>query len=131
MAMQTNGRRLLRDHRRVVVVGPCASGKTTLAQALMHAGYDAKVCGQEHSGIPDLWRRMGGDVLIALDLDIATLRARRGDSWPADLLERQHQRLSSAYAAADLVIDSGRVDQRGIVEAVARLLNDPVAVRRD
>lgn len=114
-----------RDRRRIVVVGPCASGKTTLTRALTRAGYDARVCGQEHSGVPDLWRRMDGDVLIALDLDIATLRARRGESWSASLLERQHQRLALAYAAADLVLDSGRIDQRGVYAAVARLLTQP------
>lgn len=118
-----------RDRRRIVVVGPCASGKTTLTRALTRAGYDARACGQEHSGVPDLWRRMQGDVLIALDVDIATLRSRRGESWPAALLDRQHERLAQAYAAADLVLDSGRIDQRGVYSAVTRLLSQPARPR--
>lgn len=111
------------DHRRIVVVGPCASGKSTLARALTDAGYDAKVCGQEHSGVQDLWRRLEGDVLVALDLDIETLRHRRGKSWSRDLLARQHERLAGAYAAADLIIDSGMHDQQEVLDAVTSLLN--------
>lgn len=118
-----------KDRRRIVVVGPCASGKTTLTRALTQAGYDARACGQEHSGVPDLWRRMEGDVLIALDVDIETLRARRGESWPATLLDRQHERLAQAYAAADLVLDSTRIDQRGVYAAVTRLLQRPARPR--
>lgn len=117
------------DRRRIVVVGPCASGKTTLTRALTEAGYDARACGQEHSGVPDLWRRLQGDILIALDVDIDTLRARRGESWSAALLERQHQRLAQAYAAADLVLDSGRIDQRGVYAAVTGLLDQPARPR--
>lgn len=125
MTISPDDRRPMNDPRRIVVVGPCASGKTTLARALANAGYDARVCGQEHSGVPDLWRRLQGDVLIALDLDIVTLRARRDESWPSALLDRQHERLAHAYAAADLVLDSGSIDQRGVYAAVARLLGPP------
>lgn len=126
MAGNTNNHHSFIDHRRIVVVGPCASGKSTLARALTDAGYDAKVCGQEHSGVRDLWRRLNGDVLVALDLDIATLRARRGESWPAELLARQHERLAGAYAAADLVLDSGMHDQRTVFDSVTRLLHGSV-----
>lgn len=125
MVRTPSDRRPSIDPRRIVVVGPCASGKTALTRALTEAGYDARVCGQEHSCVRDLWRRMQGDVLIALDLDIATLRARRDESWPAELLERQHERLAGAYAAADLVLDSGRIDQRSVYVAVTRLLAQP------
>lgn len=126
MAGKFNNRHTFIDGRRIVVVGPCASGKSTLARALIEAGYDAKVCGQEHSCVPDLWRRLDGDVLIALDLDIETLRARRGKSWPAELLSRQHERLAGAYAAADLVLDSASHDQRSVFNAVMRLLSGSV-----
>ncbi|MBP9503378.1 MAG: hypothetical protein KBF17_14555, partial [Candidatus Promineofilum sp.] len=42
---------------RVAVVGPCASGKSTLVAALRAAGYDARHPAQEHSFVKDMWRR--------------------------------------------------------------------------
>jgi len=66
-----------RDERLIVVVGPCASGKTTLVRGLQSCGYRAMVSGQEHSEIPTLWRRTAPDVTIGLIVDLATIRRRR------------------------------------------------------
>lgn len=99
------------DHRRrptIVLVGPCASGKTTLAKELGKAGIPVRICGQEHSSIRELWRTMEPDVLVALSIDLPTLRARRHESWPENLFSVQQRRLASAYATADLVIDTRR-----------------------
>jgi hypothetical protein len=96
---------------RVAVVGPCASGKSTLVHALRDAGIDAYACAQEHSGVPALWLHGGADLLIALEVDLATIRQRRGEEWPADLYAAQCERLAAAYAAADLRIDTGRHDR--------------------
>src|SRR6476660_778659 len=41
---------------RVVVVGVCSSGKSTLVGRLKTAGYDAHACSQEHSYVPHLWQ---------------------------------------------------------------------------
>lgn len=90
----------------IVIVGPCASGKTTLARNLNTIGYNARVSGQEHSEIRMLWQRIGADIVIALRIDLDTLRMRRGASWPESLYETQLRRLSSAYAAADLILDT-------------------------
>lgn len=103
------------DRRRVVVVGPCASGKSTLAGALRTLGYDANVCGQEHSGVPDLWQRAGPDVLIALHVDLPTVRQRRGSTWSETLYAAQRQRLVPAFAAADLVLDSTALSTETLV----------------
>ena len=103
------------DRRRIVVVGPCASGKSTLTTALRHLGYDAHVCGQEHSAIADLWQRAGPDVLIALEIDLPTLRWRRGGSWPTALYAAQRRRLAPAVAVADLVLDSGALTKEMVV----------------
>jgi len=100
---------------RVVVVGPCASGKTTLVENLRAAGVDARVSGQEHSAIRDLWRRLEPDVLIALDLDLATLRDRRQSTWPASLYEVQHARLREAFEMADAVIDTSRASAEDVL----------------
>ena len=91
---------------RVVVVGPCASGKSTLAERLSAVGFDAYVCAQEHSEIPTLWRHLGPDIVIGLDVDLATIRDRRGDDWPDTIYQQQRRRLGLAWDAAEIIIDT-------------------------
>lgn len=98
------------DPRRIVVIGRCASGKTSLVSGLRERGYDAHASGQEHSEISDLWRRLAPDVLVALTIDLVTVRARRYQNWPEWLFETQTRRLARAMAEADLVIDTATND---------------------
>ena len=109
-------RPLITDHRppatvlplRIAVVGPCASGKSTLVAALRAAGYEARHPAQEHSYVPDMWRRLvDPDVLIYLDLSHEAYRQRRpkDDAGP-DYLAMQRERLAHARAHADLVVDT-------------------------
>jgi deoxyadenosine/deoxycytidine kinase len=98
------------DTRTIVVVGPCAAGKTTLVDALREHGYRAYAVAQEHSVISDLWKRRNPDVLISLDLDLEEVRRRRSPSWSSDIYARQHERLQPAFAASDLHIDTGEHD---------------------
>lgn len=103
---------------KIVVCGPCASGKTTLVAGLKQHGYEAYVCGQEHSDIRSLWNHLEPDVVIALRLDFATLRARRGDDWSASIYRLQLQRLAGAYARADVILDSARLDRPALLRGV-------------
>ncbi len=108
--MDSDGAALVTRRRpRVVVVGPCASGKTTLVEGLKAAGIDACVSGQEHSAVRDLWRRLEPDVLIALDVELSALRARRTPTWPAALHQTQRARLAGAFDAAHARIDTSRL----------------------
>ena len=95
---------------RIIVVGPCAAGKSTLVEALQAHGYDAHVSAQEHSAIASLWQHSQPDILIALEADIAAVRARRGGDWPEWLHDLQVQRLQAASAAANLTIDTTNLD---------------------
>jgi cytidylate kinase len=104
---------------RVVVVGPCASGKSTLVEALRAHGYDALVSAQEHSAISSLWQRSNPDVLIALVASIEAVRERRDASWPGWLHDVQEERLAKAQDAADLVIDTSDL---GVDEVVSRAI---------
>ena len=115
----------LASSRKVVVVGPCASGKTTLVTALRTLGYDAHVSGQEHSEIATLWRRSQPDVLIALDIDIAAVRDRRGRAWPEWLHDLQVRRLAAASREADLTIDTTALDPQAVVDRVVAYLERP------
>ncbi len=103
---------------RIVVVGPCASGKSTLVERLRSHGHDAYAVAQEHSAVRDLWRRKDPDVLIALDVSLEVVRQRRSPEWLEAVYVRQHDRLATAYAAADLVIDTAAHDADQ-VEAIA------------
>lgn len=107
---------------RIAVVGPCASGKTTLVEQLRARGYDAWATAQEHSAIPNLWNHQQPDLLVALRADLDTIRARRGEHWPKAVYEAQQERLENAYQAADLVIDTGTVPKDDTVAMVIAYL---------
>ena len=122
--MTTEESRLTSENAlRVVVVGPCASGKTTLVENLKRIGIDARVSGQEHSAIRNLWRRLEPDVLIALDLDLDTLRERRNPTWPADLYSVQHVRLAGAFEAATVVINTSDTPEEDVFEQVLAIID--------
>lgn len=81
------------------------------------AGFDAHVSGQEHSSIRDLWRRLQPDVLIALDVDLPTLRNRRTPTWPAALHQTQRARLAGAFEAAHARIDTSNLAIDQVLDA--------------
>jgi nicotinamide riboside kinase len=109
--------------RPVVVVGPCTSGKTLLAEALRSAGFRAHAVAQEHSYVADMWQRtVDPDVLIYLDVSYETARQRRQISWGPDRLEEQGTRLRHARAHCDLYIRTdGRTPESIYQEALAFL----------
>jgi deoxyadenosine/deoxycytidine kinase len=113
---------------RIKVVGPCAAGKSTLAAGLRALGYDACTAAQDHSYVPDMWRRLNPpDVLIYLDvtLEEAHRRGRRGIGWDQAYLDEEHERLRHARAHCDFYVatDGLRVEEvRGRVVAFLRQL---------
>src|SRR5690606_6747791 len=112
--------------RRIVVIGPCASGKTSLTTRLQRLGYDALACGQEHSETAELWKHQQPDALVGLRIALDTLRQRRSREWPATIYGRQMSRLESGYRSADLVIDCDAIDQEAVMDrVVAWLLDHP------
>ncbi|HEV2127061.1 MAG TPA: hypothetical protein VGR22_00405 [Thermomicrobiales bacterium] len=112
------------DPRRIVVIGPCGSGKTTLSHRLRALGFDAHACGQEHSEIPELWAHQEPEVLVGLRIDLKTLRRRRSASWSDRLYAKQLERLRSGYDHADLVIDADVNDEDAVLDAVLSWLRD-------
>lgn len=109
---------------RVAVVGHCASGKSTLVSALRRHGYDANAIAQEHSAIAWLWRHSEPDVLIYLDVPLATVRDRRGAEWPRAVYDAQEARLTDARAHADLIIDTSRASISEMTGQVLTLLRE-------
>jgi deoxyadenosine/deoxycytidine kinase len=107
---------------RVAVVGHCASGKSTLVTALRSQGFDANAVAQEHSGIAWLWRHSAPDVLIYLDVPLATVRDRRGQEWPQAVYDAQEERLAEARAHANLIIDTATMNIREMTAHVLAFL---------
>lgn len=106
----------------IVVVGPCASGKSTLVDALTDVGYQASACGQEHSDIPTLWRHTDPDIVIALDVSLEELRHRRGLDWPEFLWRTQQRRLDDARSHATWCVDTSTMSPSQLVPLVIELL---------
>jgi hypothetical protein len=85
------------------VVGPCAAGKSALITALKARGYAARCVAQEHSCVPDTWRRISRpDILIYLDASFETIACRRRIGWGPAYLETLNHRLRHARAKADI-----------------------------
>lgn len=90
---------------KVAVVGPSASGKSTLVAALRARGIHTRHVAQEHSYVPDMWRRISRpDVLIYLDVSYEESRRRRPGDWGAERIETERARLAHARQHADLVV---------------------------
>jgi len=105
----------------VVVVGICASGKTTLVDGLRKAGFSALEVGQEHSGLPYLWARSDPAYLVYLEADDELVYARRKYLTP-DRLERERRLLAYARQKADLHVDAtGKSPAEVLDEVVAAL----------
>lgn len=111
---------------RVALVGPCGAGKSTIAERLRALGLDARMPAQEHSGVPDMWRKLlAPDLLVALDAPNEVLRQRRpGVGLSDDLLARERQRLHHARAHADLRLDSSELSPDEIVAVVLREIEE-------
>ncbi len=105
----------------IVVVGPCASGKSTLVNGLQQSGYtSARLAPQEHSGVRNLWAWRGQpDVLIYLDADADTInrRQQRAD-WTPTMVDEQRARLSTARAACHFYLPTDTLSIPQVLEAV-------------
>lgn len=108
----------------VVVVGPCASGKTTLVDNLVRLGYPARVVAQEHSDIEGFWQRSRPRVLIVLAADLPTVRARRGRRWSEAIYNRQQRRFAHATRAANVVLDTGRLSSIATLAAATGVIRE-------
>ncbi|MCA0351763.1 MAG: hypothetical protein LCH85_07175 [Chloroflexi bacterium] len=107
----------------VVIVGPCAAGKSTLRQGLETHGIQARVIAQEHSGIRGLWRKHQANYLIYLDVDLPAVHERGRPSFPAWLHNQQQQRLQEARAAADIYLDTTKHSINDVLNRVLSTIN--------
>jgi shikimate kinase len=109
---------------RIVAVGPCAAGKTTLVNNLSPKGYNIRSCAQEHSFVPQLWQRYcRAQVLVYLDAELPTIteRQQRTD-WTQRRLDKQRRRLAHARAHCDLYLPTDDLTRQQVAESVEAFL---------
>ena len=110
----------------IKVVGPCASGKSTLVAGLRQLGYDADSAAQDHSYVPDMWQRLHPpDLLIYLDLTLETAqqRGRAGLGWDQRYLDEQHERLRHARAHCDLYLPTDGLSKAQVLQRVIEFVS--------
>lgn len=109
---------------KIGVVGPCASGKSTLIVALRGRGYRVHHIAQEHSFVPYMWQKLvNPDVLIFLDVSYPVSVARRSLNWlPADW-EEQQRRLAHARAHANFYLQTDGLSAADVLAIVLNFLN--------
>ncbi len=104
----------------IKVVGVSAAGKSTLVGGLRQRGYNARPASQEHSGTPDMWRKIRPPaLLIYLEIDLATQHERRPDvSWDRGWLATEEQRLLHARQHADLILNTRGMTAEAVLAQV-------------
>jgi len=114
----------------IAVVGPCASGKSTLVAALRERDFTAHHVAQEHSYVPDMWRQMvHPDVLVYLDVSYRVARRRRRTLQQEEWHAVQGRRLKHARAHCHLYIDTDPLNPWQILERVLSFLQVEWGIR--
>lgn len=117
-------RRSDRDKRPLIaVVGPCASGKSSLVAALRERGYNAREVVQEHSCVPTMWQRITGpDLLIYLDVSWEVARQRQSMELKAAWWDKLARRLAHARRHADFYLQTDELTPQAVLARVLAFL---------
>lgn len=112
------------------IVGPCSSGKSTLARALRAAGYQVKEIRQEHCAMPAMWKRLTNpDVLIYLDVNMQVGAQREGLTQPSSWWEEERAvRLAHARRHCDLYVDTSELSPGDVLTRVKMFLRQTLEV---
>src|SRR4030066_766746 len=106
------------------VVGPCGAGKSSLVAGLKPYGYLTRHIAQEHSYVPDMWRKLTNpDILIYLDVSYENTILRRKLDWTYQEYAEQLRRLSHARQHADLDLDTNPLDFEDVIRSVISFIN--------
>ncbi len=102
----------------VVLVGVCASGKSTIAVLLSHFGIAGRSVAQEHSQCPTLFLRHAPPIVVVLTASLSTVRKRRRMQWTAQQYDRQWRRLAVARSRAHLIVRTDLLDAHEVAQQI-------------
>ncbi len=115
----------MRPDAMIAIVGPCASGKSTLAGRLRQAGWTARQIAQEHSYVADMWQILTQpDLLVFLDADYETCTQRKQLDWTLVEYQEQLRRLRHARANCDVYVDTSHLTPEEVEAQVRARLAD-------
>lgn len=101
-----------------MLVGVCASGKTTIRRRLRERGITAKAIAQEHSRVADLYKR-NGQFVVVLVASWQTVHRRRDLSWDRQFYLTEWRRLTAARNDAVLVIHTDLLTPDEVADRIA------------
>jgi hypothetical protein len=105
------------------VVGPCASGKSTLINRLSARGMNVRHIAQEHSYVPSMWEKITHpDILIFLMVSYPLTITRNQLDWTIAEYEEQLYRLRHAYEHAHLLIETDDLSPQDVENRVVAFL---------
>ena len=108
----------------IAIVGPCAAGKTTLADGLRRRGWSARQVVQEHSHVPDMWRQIRTpEVLIFLDASFEICTRRKSLDWRREDYEEEQVRLQHAREHCDLYLDTDELSPDEVLQKALAYLS--------
>ena len=103
----------------IAIVGPCASGKSTLARGLAERGIRARQVVQEHSFVPEMWQVIAQpDLLVYLDASFQTCSQRKNLNWRQRDYDEQNLRLAHAKENCDLLIQTDGQSEANVLDEV-------------
>jgi len=111
---------LNKEDLNILIVGICASGKSSVVERLKDLGFNAKTCAQEHSYSKSLWTRLNPDVLVVLDCSYETIKERRNVGWGVERIKIQKERLQGALQNCDLYL---KTDNLTIEETIEKIID--------
>lgn len=107
------------------VVGPCAAGKTTLIQGLRALGYQARHIAQEHSYVPQMWKKLTNpDILVYLDVSYPITIQRRKLDWTLQEYSEEIHRLLHARQHAHCYVNTDSLSPEDVLNQVLSFLKN-------
>jgi cytidylate kinase len=101
------------------VVGPCGAGKSSLVEGLKPHGYQIRPIAQEHSYVPDMWKRLTNpDILIYLDVSYENTIRRRQLDWTYKEYLEELRRLRHARQHADYYLDTNPLTFEEVIQVI-------------